>query len=116
MKVVIAGSREYTNYGEAEAFIAACISEIAGEPVFVSGCCRGADQIGERFAEKHGFAVERCPADWNRYGRKAGPIRNKQMAEMADFVICFWDGKSKGTKSMIDCAVRAGKPVKIKRI
>lgn len=118
MEIVIAGSREFTDYRVAELFIDECISEIREkEPlIFVSGGCRGADQIGESYAEKHGFVVERCPADWNRYGRKAGPIRNRQMAQKADMVICFWDGKSKGTKSMIESAIQAGKTVMIKRI
>lgn len=84
--------------------------------IIVSGCASGADAIGERYAEEKGFAVEKYPADWKRYGRGAGFIRNRQMAEVCDYVICFWDGESKGTKSMIDYAIKKNKPVKIKVI
>ena len=118
MRIVVAGSREFTDYNVAEAFIDQCITPANGDSslIFISGGCRGADKIGEMYAKSHGFQIEVFPADWEKYGRKAGPIRNRQMAQAADMVICFWDGKSKGTKSMIECAVRAGKAVMIKRI
>ncbi len=71
---------------------------------------------GDRYAEENGFKVEKYPADWKIYGKSAGPRRNKQIAEVSDYVICFWDEKSKGTKSMIDYAIKCNKPVKIKKI
>lgn len=117
-RVVIAGCRDYNNYNEAKIYIDYCLSNVQKENniVIVSGCARGADAIGERYAKENGFKVEKYPADWKKYGRSAGPIRNKQMAESCDFVICFWDDKSKGTKSMIEYAKRCGKPIRIKRI
>ncbi|MBR4868132.1 MAG: DUF2493 domain-containing protein [Clostridia bacterium] len=117
-KIVIAGCRHYTDYVEAEAYIDFCISEIRHKHtlIFVSGGCRGADALGERYAKKNGYPIERYPADWKVFGKAAGPIRNKKMAEIADYIICFWDEKSKGTKSMIDCARKAKKPIRIKRI
>ena len=116
-RVVIAGGRDYNNYDEAKRYIDYCISNIRQEYtlVFLSGCCRGADMLGERYAEENGFRVEKYPADWEKYGRNAGPKRNKQMAEAGDYVICFWNGKSRGTKSMIEYARKLGKPVKIKK-
>ena len=45
----------------------------------VSGHCQGADMLGEKYAEEHGFPAKVFPADWKKYGRAAGPIRNKQM-------------------------------------
>lgn len=84
--------------------------------IIVSGGASGADAIGERYAQENGFKVEKYPADWEKYGRSAGPRRNKQMAEVSNYVICFWDKKSKGTKSMIECAKRLDKPIKIKII
>lgn len=118
MRIVVAGSREFTDYRAAEAFIDACIAAVGEEEslIFVSGGCRGADSLGELYAQKHGHRIEVYSADWKTFGKKAGPIRNRQMALVADMVICFWDGKSKGTKSMIECAVRAGKTVMIKQI
>ncbi|MBQ6847505.1 MAG: DUF2493 domain-containing protein [Clostridia bacterium] len=117
-RVVIAGCRDYNNYNEAKTYIDFCLSNIRkeNEIIIVSGCASGADAIGERYAEENGFKVEKYPADWKTYGRSAGPRRNKQMAEISDYVICFWNGKSKGTKSMIDFARKCNKPVKIIKI
>ena len=117
-KVVIAGCRDYNNYIEAKEFIDFCISELRkkNEIVIVSGGASGADAIGERYAQENGFRLEKYPADWKKYGRAAGPIRNRQMAEITDFVICFWDNKSRGTKSMIEYAKKQNKPIKVKMI
>jgi len=117
-RVVIAGCRDYNNYDEAKLYIDFCLSNIRRENdiVIVSGCASGADAIGERYARQNGFKVEKYPANWEKYGRGAGPIRNKQMAQACDYVICFWDGKSRGTKSMIEFARECNKPVRIKKI
>ncbi len=117
-RIVVAGSRDYNDFACAEEFIDLCISEIPAEHqlVFVSGSCRGADKLGERYALKHGYRLECYPAEWDVYGKSAGPIRNRYMAKISDMVICFWDGKSRGTKSMIEFAQSMGKIVKIKLI
>jgi len=116
-RVVIAGCRDYNNYTEAKEYINFCLSKISKEYkiIIVSGGCTGADMLGERYAKENGFAIECYFADWKRYGKSAGPKRNRLMAEKADFVICFWDGHSNGTKSMIDCALQCGKPIRIKK-
>lgn len=103
---------------EAKNYISFCISEIRKkyELVFLSGNCRGADLLGEKYAEENSFKIERYIAEWNKYGKAAGPKRNKIMADEADYIICFWDGKSKGTKSLIDYVSKTGKPIKIKKI
>lgn len=117
-RIIIAGCRDYNNYTEAKEYINSCLSEISKEYkiIIFSGGCTGSDMLGERYAKENNLEIERYPADWKRYGRSAGPKRNKLMAEKADLVICFWDGNSKGTKSMIDYAVKNGKPIKIKKI
>ena len=117
-KVIVAGSRNYTDYEEARAYIDLCLSRIRTEYdlVILSGGCRGADRLGERYAAERGYPVIRFPADWDTYGRSAGPIRNREMAEASDYVICFWDGRSRGTRQIIDCAEKLGKPVKIKTV
>jgi hypothetical protein len=117
-RIVIAGCRHYTDYEQAEAYIDFCISEIRKKHtlIFLSGGCRGADALGERYAKEHGYPVEYYPADWKTFGKSAGPIRNQQMAEIADYVICFWDGKTKGTMAMIRYAIQLKKPLKIKII
>ena len=118
LKIVIAGCRYYNNYYEAKEYIDFCIREIKKNNtiVILSGGCKGADMLGERYAKENGYKLERFFADWNKYGKSAGPIRNEQMAIDADYIICFWDFKSKGTKSMIEYAKKYSKPYKIKRI
>ena len=78
---------------------------------FISGTARGIDQIGERWAERRGLAVERYPADWKRLGKEAGMVRNQQMVDEATHVVAFWDGVSEGTEHAIGAARRVGKLV-----
>ena len=117
-KIVVAGCRNYSNYEEAKEYIDFCISKIKDKYtlVFVSGGCSGADFIGERYAKEHGYEIEKHPAEWEKYGKYAGPKRNEEMSKIGDYFICFWDGKSKGTKSMIDFAKLYNKPIRVKKI
>lgn len=70
----------------------------------------GADTLGETYAKNNCFQIRYFPADWDKFGKSAGYIRNKQMAEYASYrkgygaLIAFWDGKSKGTMHMINLA------------
>ena len=117
-RIVIAGCRNYNNFEEAKVFIDECLKEFKENftIIIISGCCSGADKIGEKYAEENGFKIERYPAEWQKYGRSAGPKRNRKMAEISDFIICFWDGQSRGTKSMIEFAKKFNKQIKIKII
>lgn len=117
-KIVIAGCRDYNNYDEAKKYIDFCISKIKlkYDLVFISGCCRGADMLGERYAKEHDYKIDRFPANWEKYGKSAGPKRNMKMAEICDYAICFWDGKSNGTKSIINFIKNKNKPIRIKYI
>ncbi len=117
-RIVVAGSRNYENYKEAEEFISFCIKNIRKEDklIFLSGKCRGADKLGERYAKENSFDIEYYPALWEKYGKSAGPKRNEEMAKACDYVICFWDGQSQGTKSMISFAKALNKPIRIKYI
>ena len=117
-RVVIAGCRNYDNYDEAKAYIDLLLSNIRKEYdiVIISGGASGADALGERYAKENGLRLEIYPADWKKYGKSAGPRRNKKMAMLSDYVICFWNGESKGTKSMIYYAKRYKKTIKIKMI
>ena len=115
MKVCVCGSRDFTDYEKALPIIYGFFYtflegwKVKGE--IVSGCARGADALGERFAKSHGLKCHRFPADWEKYGKSAGYIRNKEMAEFSDVIIAFWDGKSKGTKHMIDICEKMNKKV-----
>lgn len=111
MKIVIAGGRDFNNYN---LLCEKCDDIInSNQTEIISGCAKGADTLGERYAKERGYDVKLFPADWKTHGRKAGPIRNKQMAEYGDMLIAFWDGKSSGTKNMIDNAKKLGKIVYI---
>lgn len=78
----------------------------------VSGNCRGADQLGELFAEQNSLKLTRFPAKWDLYGPAAGPIRNREMAQYAGMdhgiLVLFWDRKSKGSRSMLQEAKKTG--------
>lgn len=117
-RIVIAGCRNFNDYDCAKNYIDNLIRNIRknNEIIIMSGGCRGADLLGERYATENGFKIERYTAQWNKYGKSAGPKRNKTMAENCDCVICFWDGKSNGTKSMIKYAQELNKPLRIKFI
>ena len=110
-KVVIGGCRDYADY----VFFKSCIDEILKDEkdgvIIISGHCSGVDLMGERYALENGFEVEIFLPEWKKYGHAAGPIRNKKMVERADIVIAFWDGISKGTKSLIKYAQVSKKAV-----
>lgn len=106
MNVAIIGSRTFTDYERAKQFLAALDLDISR---IISGGARGADAIAERYAAEHGIPTTIYPADWERYGRGAGMIRNKQIIADADLVVAFWDGASKGTKNAMELARKAKK-------
>jgi hypothetical protein len=106
MKLIIAGSREFTDYKLlTETLKAEGLSTDTVDTV-VSGCAHGADKLGEKWAVSYGIPIARFHADWDSHGKRAGFIRNGEMAEYADACIVFWNGTSKGTKHMIDIAKR----------
>ena len=108
-KVIVAGCRDFADY---ELLKEKCDFYLQNQKpediVIVSGHASGADTLGERYAQERGFKLETYPADRKAHGRAAGPIRNAQMADVADALIAFWDGKSRGTKNMIDTANKRG--------
>lgn len=117
MKIAVIGSRDYVNYDEAKIYIEKCIRETGAESIVIlSGCCRGADMLGEKYAEEKGYEVKRIKPEWDKFGRAAGVVRNKKIAVEADLVICFWDGNSKGTKITLDQSKKLNKKVMIKYI
>jgi hypothetical protein len=112
MKVIIAGSRGFSDF---QLLYAKCEEVLAnvGEAEIVSGTARGADKLGEHYASLKGHSVIQFPADWDKHGKAAGYIRNKEMADYSDCLIAFWDGESRGTKHMIDLATERGLSVHI---
>lgn len=116
LKVIVAGGRDFSDYQRltdvlfeyAEQYCDVAIS-------LVSGMARGADKLAYEFAMEHNVQCHEFPADWNKYGKSAGYKRNAEMAHFADVLIAFWDGKSRGTKHMIETMQKLGKPVQIER-
>ena len=113
MKIIVAGSRTFKDYTFLRERLDFYFQNIT--PVIVCGEARGADELGKRYAESHGFEVISMPADWEKYGKSAGYRRNEEMAKIADGLVAFWDGKSKGTKHMIDIMHKLNKNVRIVR-
>lgn len=109
-KVIIAGTRDFADYELLREKCDAILSNRRQNSniVIVSGTARGADRLGERYARERGYQILRFPADWDRDGNSAGPIRNAKMADNANALIAFWDGHSRGTKNMIDTAASKG--------
>lgn len=102
MKVIIAGGRDFKNYDKLKRECDSIFKNLQlVNPIIVCGLAKGADLLGKQFAEENGYEVIECPANWELYGKSAGYKRNSEMAECADFLIAFYDGKSKGTSHMI---------------
>ena len=107
MKIIIAGSRDFVSYLTLEKYCDKIIDLLGcSDIIIVSGTAKGADKLGERYAQYKGFEIAQFPADWDKFGKSAGYKRNEQMALYSDALIAFWDGSSKGTKHMIDLAKR----------
>lgn len=111
-KVIIAGTRSFDDYELLKTKMDRLLSQQRDVEI-VSGTARGADQLGERYAAEKGFPIKQFPADWNIYGKSAGYRRNAEMAEYADAAVVFWDGKSRGSKHMIDLAKSKGLAVRV---
>lgn len=102
-RVIIAGSRD----GFSQSYVTSkmdFLTKSEGLSIMeaVSGGARGVDHYGEVWAKMRGFSVKVFPAHWDKYGAAAGMIRNREMGDYADYLIAFWDGRSAGTKAMID--------------
>ena len=111
-RLVVAGSRGFDSY---ERLSAELDKYLAGKSnvTIISGTARGADRLGEKYAQEHGYKIEQVPAQWAKYHQGAGPIRNKQMVKLADAVLVFWDNESTGTRNIIECARAENIPCKI---
>lgn len=104
IKIVVAGSRDFARYDILKSSLDQLLLN-EKDVTIISGTARGADQLGERYAKEKGYGLLRFPANWDKFGKSAGYIRNEEMAENTDAVVVFWNG-SRGTKHMIDIAKR----------
>ena len=105
MKVAVIGSR-----GILKSDIGTYISD---KDEIVSGGASGIDTCAAEYAKKHGLKLTVFLPQYEKYGRAAPIVRNKRIVDYADKIIAFWDGKSKGTLSVIKYATKTGKPCEI---
>lgn len=114
-KIVIGGCRYYNNYTAFTKIVDICLSKIKNEKeiVILSGHCSGVDKMAERYAEENRYKLEVYPAQWEKYGKSAGPKRNEIMVKNSNAVIAFWDYKSRGTKNLITLSKKYSKPIRI---
>lgn len=108
MILIVAGSRTINDYSFVKKILDKHCEEYGCPNMVVSGTANGADMLGERWAAEKQIAIWRMPANWDKFGKSAGFIRNEAMADMADACVVLWDGVSKGSKNMIDIAERKG--------
>ena len=114
-RLMISGSRNIRNlkiiFDELEKLYAAHQNLI-----LISGGAKGVDSIAEEWGRFRILPIEQHKPDWAKYGKGAGIVRNKEMVLAADYVLIFWDGESKGTKSVIDFCEKQGKEYLLKKI
>ena len=122
VKLAVIGSRDFNDYE----LVCKTIKEHKFEPILiVSGGAKGADSLGERYADDNNIPKKIFQAEWdnldaepckiktNKQGKKynvlAGFNRNKSIVDEADMILAFWDGKSSGTENSIEYAEQKGK-------
>lgn len=115
-RIIIAGSRTAPE-NDKEIFlkVTTILNQLGFEDIeIVSGTARGADKFGENYAKEMLLPIKRFKPDWDKFGKSAGMIRNRQMADYATHLILIWDGKSKGSANMKREAEKQG--LKIREI
>lgn len=105
MKIAVVGSRDASLY--MLGIVRDYIKSLPRDAIVISGGARGVDKVAEATAESLGIKTLIFEADWDGQGKGAGFIRNREIIAEAEYVVAFWDGKSKGTKHTIDCALEA---------
>lgn len=131
MKLIVAGGRTYSDYNCAKKTLDYFLSKTTEPIEIVSGACDdhkrgvltftredgtkvyGADGLGERYAYEKGYPCKYFPAQWSKHGWGAGPIRNREMAAYCTHSVIFWDGLSKGSRSMYELSVQFKRPTKV---
>ena len=116
-RVAIVGSRDYPNARIAAGAVlsrwAARTYDPQHQVTIVSGGARGVDSVAIEIAKARGFPVQVLPADWQRWGKRAGYMRNEELVSVVDEVIVLWDGESKGSKHTIDLTLRLRKHLEV---
>lgn len=130
-KVIIAGGRDFNDYNFLKQVCSKILSKKSNIEI-VSGTAPGADSLGEKLAIEMNLGLKSFPAPWqdiqgkpksaigtradgSKYWKRAGIVRNQQMADYADALIAFHDGVSRGTSHMISAATKKGMPVRVNK-
>ena len=108
MRVAVIGSRNFSDYQKVKKVLDQL--EIS---LIVSGGAKGADTLGYQYALENSIETLIFRAEWDKYGKSAGYIRNVDIIDNSDIVLAFWDGKSKGTLHSINLAKKKGKALLI---
>lgn len=113
VRLIVAGGRDFTNYQHAEQNLLYVLQYIDLKTVeIVCGGARGADMLGKLFALKYNLPIKLFIPDWNGLGKKAGFMRNREMAEYGTHLVAFWDSKSRGTANMLQEAKNKDLPTR----
>ena len=110
-RVAIVGSRDYPDLDAVRAYI----NTLPARTIVVSGGARGVDRTAANAALARGLKVEEYLAEWDKHGKAAGYLRNRTIVGVADRLVAFWDGASKGTAHSIQLANEKGIPVDVRR-
>ena len=107
--VIIAGSREFDDYALLRDVCDRVLENKVADGykiTIISGHAKGADTLGEQYASERGYDIKIFPADWDKFGKRAGYLRNKKMAEIGNVLIAFFaiGAESKGTQNMVNIA------------
>jgi hypothetical protein len=117
-KVIVAGGRDFSDYSLLKQTLNFYLHQKIKDGYLieiVSGVAKGADLLGERYANEYGYPIKRFPANWDKHKLLAGPIRNNDMGNYGDVLVAYWDGKSRGTANMIETAKSKGLKYRIVR-
>ena len=110
MRVGVVGSRGFTDGGLLFERLDIMAKRKGKIDLIVSGGAAGADSLAEVYAKERGIPTQIFKPDWTTYGKRAGPMRNKDIVAASDVIVAFWDGVSPGTRSTRDWTKKAGKP------
>jgi hypothetical protein len=115
MKIAIIGSREkyLADPTAVRRQVLGFVADLPRDTTIVSGGARGVDSYAAEAARIAGLTFELLLADWDKYGKSAGAIRNKLVIDAADRIVAFWDGESPGTYNALKQAKAAGKPFQV---
>ncbi len=112
MRLLISGSRDFPDLDMVKKYV----DTLPPDTILLNGKARGVDNVARNQALFNDLIVQDFPAEWNKFGKAAGFIRNHIMVDIAEFVVCFWDGVSHGTKDVIDYTLQNEKPLVVYNI